>query len=168
MKKAPLSVDASYPTLIHLISSPEGADEGGYEVEYDVQVWQSANNERTWRVQLGVKFKPKGSAVAAHQGEVRYVGIFTVVEEYSTELMYRLIAVDAPSILYSSIRELVALLTGRSATKMVLLPAVSFFGAKVAPLADAAKQVQLAQTAKQSAVAARGKKPSHTRAKAKP
>jgi preprotein translocase subunit SecB len=133
MKNAPLSLDQSYPTLINVVSDPEGSCNGGYDVECDIQVAQSANNERRWRVQLGVTFKAKGAAVAAHRGEVTYVGIFTVVDEFPLEKMYRLIGVDAPSILYSSIRELVALLTGRSSTRTVLLPTVSFIQNVVEP-----------------------------------
>jgi preprotein translocase subunit SecB len=133
MKNAPLSLDVSYPTLIHVVSEPEGSCDGGYDVECDVQIGQSANNERRWRVQLGVKFKAKGATVAAHRGEVTYVGIFTVVDDFPLEKMYRLIGVDAPSILYSSIRELVALLTGRGPTKTVLLPTVSFIENVVVP-----------------------------------
>lgn len=138
MKSAPLSLDLSYPTLIHVVSDPEGSCNAGYDVECDVQVWQSANNERKWRVQLGVKFKAKGATVAAHCGEVTYVGLFTVVEDFPLEKMYRLIGVDAPSILYSSIRELLALLTGRSSNKTVLLPTVSFIENVVVPVSQSA------------------------------
>jgi preprotein translocase subunit SecB len=133
MKNAPLSLDLSFPTLIHVVSAPEGSCNGGYDVQCDLQVGQSTNNERRWRVQLGVKFKAKGATVAAHSGEVTYVGIFTVDDDFPLEKMYRLIGVDAPSILYSSIRELVALLTGRGQTKTVLLPAVSFIENVVVP-----------------------------------
>lgn len=126
MKNAPLSLDVSYPTLIHIVSDPDGARDTGHDVECNAQVWRSQRNERKWRVQLAVKFKPKGSGVAAHRGEITYMGIFTVVEDYPAEKMFRLIGVDAPSILYSSIRELVALLTGRSSTTTVMLPTVSF------------------------------------------
>lgn len=149
MKNAPLSLDQSYPTLINVVSDPEGSCHGGYDVECDIQVAQSANNERRWRVQLGVTFKVKGAAVAAHRGEVTYVGIFTVVDEFPLEKMYRLIGVDAPSILYSSIRELVALLTGRSSTKTVLLPTVSFIqNVVVVPQApDKSEGVASAKTA---------------------
>src|SRR6266496_542622 len=136
MKNAPLSLDASYPTLIHVISDPEGSRDAAYDVECDVQVGRSESNERRWRIQLGVKFKAKETAVAAHRGEVTYVGIFTVADDYPKEKMYRLIGVDAPSILYSSIRELVALLTGRSSKQTVLLPTVSFIENVVLPVAE--------------------------------
>lgn len=136
MKNAAFSLDASYPTLIHVISDPEGSAKTGYDVECEIQVWQSADNARTWRVQLNVKFKPKVATIADHRGEVTYVGIFTAVEECPVEKMYRLIGVDAPSILYSSIRELVALLTGRGSTKTVLLPAVSFIENTLVPSAE--------------------------------
>jgi preprotein translocase subunit SecB len=137
MKDAPFSLDAAYPTLVHVISDPEGSAAAGYEVECDVQVWRSEENQRRWRVQLGVKFKAKDTAVAAHYGEITYVGIFTVIEGYPNEKMNRLIGVNAPSILYSSIRELVALLTGRGSTRMVLLPTVSFIENVVVSLQEA-------------------------------
>lgn len=133
MKSAPLSLDASYPTLIHVVNDPEGSSDASYDVECDIQVAQNATNERRWRVELGVKFKGKGTAAAAHRGEVTYVGIFTVVDECPNEKMYRLIGVDAPSILYSSVRELVALLTGRGSTRIVFLPTVSFIENVVVP-----------------------------------
>src|SRR5438477_2496975 len=114
MKTAPLSLDVSYPTLIHIVSELEGSCDAGYDVACEVQVAQGATQKRRWRVELRVKFNAKGVKHAAFKGEVAYVGIFTVVDDYPEEKMYRLVGVDAPSILYSSIRELVALLTGRS------------------------------------------------------
>lgn len=125
LKPAPLSLDLSYPTLIHVVSDIEGACEG-YDVESDIEVGQSKTQERRWRVQLAIKFSAKGTAVASHKGEVTYVGIFTVDPDYPAEKMPRLVAVNAPSILYSAIRELVALLTGRGPLRTVQLPAVSF------------------------------------------
>src|SRR5205814_4888634 len=148
MKNAPLSLEVSYPTLIHLVSDPEGSCNAGFDVECDIQVGQSASNKRRWRVQLGVKFKAKGAAVAAHRGEVSYVGIFTVVDDFPLEKMYRLIGVDAPSILYSSIRELVALLTGRSSTKTVLLPTVSVIENVVVPPPESTAQSEEVGAAK--------------------
>ena len=150
MKTAPLSLDASYPTLIHVISDPEGSRDAAYDVECDVQVWQGENNKRRWRVRLGVKFKAKGDVVALHRGEVTYLGIFTVAEDYPEEKMYRLIGVDAPSILYSSVRELVALLTGRSSSKTVLLPTVSFIENVVVPAPEPVVQPHPAAAAEES------------------
>ncbi len=91
LKPAPLSLDLSYPTLIHLVSDIEGSCEG-YDVESDIQVAQSKSHERRWRVQLAIKFSAKGTGVAAHTGEVTYVGIFTVDPAYSVEKMPRLVA----------------------------------------------------------------------------
>lgn len=125
LKPAPLSLDLSYPTLIHVVSDIEGTCEG-YDVESDIQVAQSKTQERRWRVELAIKFSARGTAVTAHKGEVTYVGIFTVDPAYPAEKIPRLVAVNAPSILYSAIRELVALLTGRGPLRTVQLPAVSF------------------------------------------
>jgi hypothetical protein len=64
--------------------------------------------------------------------------------------MYRLIGVDAPSILYSSVRELVALLTGRSSSKTVLLPTVSFIENVVVPAPEPVVQPHPAAAAEES------------------
>src|SRR5438874_9068687 len=134
MKSAPLSLDFSYPTRINVVSEPEGACDGGYDVGCDIEVGQNSSNSRRWRIQLKVKFSAKGVKRPAHKGEVTYIGIFTVADDYPAEKMSRLVAVNAPSMLYSSIRELVALLTGRSPLPNVLLPTVSFFENVITPL----------------------------------
>jgi preprotein translocase subunit SecB len=131
--KPPLSLDLSYPTLIHVVSEPEGSCDAGYDVECDLRVGQNTTQERRWRVELRVRFGAKSVKQPAYKCQVTYVGIFTVADDYPKEKMYRLIGVDAPSILYSSIRELVALLTGRGATKTVILPTVSFIENVVVP-----------------------------------
>jgi preprotein translocase subunit SecB len=146
MKNAPLSVDFSYPTLVHLISDPQGASEVKYDVTCEIEVWRGESNPRKWRVQLRVEFKPKAGTNAAHRGEITYVGIFTVADDCPEEKMYRLIGVDAPSILYSSIRELVALLTGRGPTKTVLLPTVSFIENVVVPAPETPSEARSASS----------------------
>ena len=124
-----------------------------------MQVAQGATQKRRWRVELRVKFNAKGVKHAAFKGEVAYVGIFTVVDDYPEEKMYRLVGVDAPSILYSSIRELVALLTGRSSAKTVLLPTVSFIENVVVPQAQSpvATEASDAATSRKAGVVKTGK-----------
>ncbi len=139
LKPAPLALDLSYPTLIHLVSDIEGTCEG-YDVESDIQVAQSKTHERRWRVQLAIAFSAKGTAVPAHKGEITYVGIFTVDPRYPAEKIPKLVAVNAPSILYSAIRELVALLTGRGPLRTVQLPAVSFVENILIPDSEADEQ----------------------------
>jgi preprotein translocase subunit SecB len=140
--KPPLSLDVSYPTLIHVVSDPEGSCEAGCDVSCDLRVAQNATQKRRWRVELCVKFTAKGVKEPAYKGEVTYVGIFTVADDCPEQRMYRLIGVDAPSILYSSVRELAALLTGRSSAKTVLLPTVSFIENVVVPSSESEPQTQ--------------------------
>jgi preprotein translocase subunit SecB len=143
MKSAPLSLDFSYPIRINVVSEPEGACDAGYDVACDIEVGQNATNPRRWRIQLEVKFSAKGVKRPAYKGEVTYVGIFTVAEEYPNDKIPHLVAVTGPSILYSSIRELVALLTGRGPIRpSVLLPTVSFVGNVVAPLSESTAQTE--------------------------
>ena len=134
MRSAPLSLDVSYPTRINLVSEPEGACDAGYDVACDIEVGQNTTHPRRWRILLSVKFSAKGVKRPAHKGEIAYVGIFTVADDYPAEKMSRLVAVNAPTMLYSSIRELVALLTGRTPLRTVLLPTVSFIENAITPL----------------------------------
>jgi preprotein translocase subunit SecB len=167
--KPPLSLELSYPTLIHVVSEPEGSCDAGYDVEYDLRVGQNTTQERRWRVELRVTFGAKGVKRPAYKGEATYVGIFTVADDYPKEKMYRLIGVDAPSILYSSIRELVALLTGRGATKTVLLPTVSFIENVVVPpdqLPAAAKPTEAAAPTRTPGAKMEKRQPTAPRTKA--
>ena len=143
MKAAPLSLDLVYPKLIHLVSELEGSSDAGYDVQCDLQFAQNKEQQRRWRIELGVTFSAKGVKRPAYKGEVRYVGFFTVAGDYPSDKIPHLVAVTGPSILYSSIRELVALLTGRSPLRpSVLLPTVSFLGNVVTTLSESTAQTQ--------------------------
>lgn len=149
--KAPLWLEVSYPTLIHVVSELEGSSDAGYDIQCDVQFGQNKEQERRWRIELGVKFSAKGVKRPAHKGEVRYVGIFTVAADYPGDKIPHLVAVTGPSILYSSIRELVALLTGRNPLRRaVLLPTLSFIGSVVRPASESAAQTQRTAVAEES------------------
>jgi preprotein translocase subunit SecB len=164
MKTTPLSLQISYPTLIHITSDPQGVRDAGYDVECDVNVWQNKSNDRRWRVQVSVKFKGKGATTPAHQGEVTYVGIFSVADDCPSEKMYRLIGVEAVSILYSSIRELVAVLTGRGGTRIVHLPVVSFVEGGIVPQEKRGARLRSAHG---KAAAARLRVPGKTKGRAR-
>ena len=143
MKAAPLSLDLAYPTLIHLVTELEGSCDAGYDVQCDLQFAQNKEQQRRWRIELGVTFSAKGVKRPAYKGEVRYVGFFTVAADYPDNKIPHLVAVTGPSILYSSIRELVALLTGRSPVRpSVLLPTISFLGNVVRPLSESTAQTE--------------------------
>lgn len=126
MKTSPLRLEASFPAKISLENRIDGDPEAEITPECAPEFLQNKDNPRLWQVRLNIKFAGKPGTRALHEGEIEFVGLFTVTDEVPEEQMARLIAVTCPSILYSSAREVVALLTGRGPYKAFLLPAVSF------------------------------------------
>src|SRR5437899_3295606 len=98
MKAAPLSLDLAYPTLIHLVTELEGSCDAGYDVQCDLQFAQNKEQQRRWRIELGVTFSAKGVKRPAYKGEVRYVGFFTVAADYPDNKITHFVAVTGSSI----------------------------------------------------------------------
>lgn len=126
MKTAPLRLEASFPAKVSLENHIDGHPEVEITPDCTPQFLQNKDNPRLWQVRLNIKFGGKPGTRALHEGEIEFVGLFTVIDEVPEEKMAHLVAVTCPSILYSSAREVVALLTGRGPYKAFLLPAVSF------------------------------------------
>jgi preprotein translocase subunit SecB len=84
-------------------------------------------NHSHWIVELSVTFKAHGEQAAAYEGEVQAMGTFVFTDASIEEgKIHKIIAVNAPSILYSSIRQYVAMLTAQSTNGKMILPSVSF------------------------------------------
>jgi preprotein translocase subunit SecB len=121
----PISLDLSFPRKIVVETNVDGS---GTEIaaRCDLDFGQNKENHRQWQVVLTVHFEGKDGAPGPCQGCVEYVGLFTVRPDYPADKMPKLVAITCPSMLYSAIRELVALLTGRGPHRSVTLPTVSF------------------------------------------
>jgi preprotein translocase subunit SecB len=126
MKPTPLRLKLAYPQKLELAIDVDASPEAEYEVSSQLDIARNTSDPREWRVCLEVKFGGKAAAPTPHRGRVQYVGFFGVDESVPEERMARVIAITAPSIVYSSIRELLALLTGRGPMPCLLLPVVTF------------------------------------------
>lgn len=126
MKPSPLRLETSFPAKVSIKNHIDGDSEAEILPECAPEFLQNKANPRLWQVKLNVKFAGKPGTRALHEGEIEFVGLFTVTDEVPVESMARLVAVTCPSILYSSAREVVALITGRGPYKAFLLPTVSF------------------------------------------
>jgi len=126
MIAAPLNLDLSFPRKIELTANLEGGEHvRELTTRCELNFGQNKDNARQWQTVLTVHFEGKGGA-GPYKGCVEYVGLFTVSADYPEEKMARLVAITCPSMLYSSARELVALLTGRGPHRALMLPSVSF------------------------------------------
>ena len=80
-----------------------------------------------WRADLSIVVRPADEKQPLpYEIEASISGIFRVVAQMEADAARRLAYVNGMSILYSSIRETVLLLTGRSAGGPYVLPALSF------------------------------------------
>jgi preprotein translocase subunit SecB len=80
-----------------------------------------------WTVQITAKFGSGNDQPIGYEGEIEMMGRFRVIAKNLKEEEHRkLVAVNALSILYSSARETVAMLTSHGQFGKMLLPSVSF------------------------------------------
>jgi preprotein translocase subunit SecB len=86
-----------------------------------------------WIVELRVAFRSADEQKAAYEGSVEMTGQFTISGDFSEERQMQVVAVNAPSILYSSVREFVAMLTAHGPHGKFILPSVSFVDMKLQP-----------------------------------
>ena len=137
MKPSPLLLDDLFLGEISITPSDGAIPMPPYQMQVKAEPWFGRNesDHSKWLVRLKVEFGCEdASKPVAYEGHVEFHGHFSVADkEMSEDKMRNLIAVNCPSIMYSSIREVVALLTGRAKHGKLLLPSVSFIDLKVEP-----------------------------------
>lgn len=86
-----------------------------------------SGDKDTWRFELSVDSDDITSeSEFPFTFGITIVGLFQVDENYPAEKADLLAEVNAPSVLYSSAREILINLTGRSSFSPILLPSISF------------------------------------------
>jgi preprotein translocase subunit SecB len=88
---------------------------------------RNAENPLKWHVKLSVDFRAAEQKPVSYEGHINCEGYFTVTDAALSEQKQRkLVAVNAATILYSTVREVVATITARARNGKFLLPSVSF------------------------------------------
>ena len=134
MQPAQLSIENLFFTKIHLDAFPSVERQTEWKVDSQLEVLRHKEDSRRWVVDLTVSLK--GDAPdAPYSGEFRVIGAFAVASGVSEEVMTKLVNVNGPTMLYSAVREMVAMLTGRAPHGPILLPSVSFVdrGQRITP-----------------------------------
>lgn len=132
MKTSPLQLDDAFIGDVVITPSETGSNVG--DSAHDIVVVDATpayarhnENPLKWSVKLSVEFKSAETKSAPYEGRVQCEGYFTVVNsEQPEDRQRKLVAVNAPTILYSMAREMVASITGRGRHGKFLLPSVSF------------------------------------------
>lgn len=79
-----------------------------------------------WIVSLAIELAPKPQDNMPYELEIQMIGFFTVDACHSAELAKELVVVNGSSILFSSAREFLRVLTSSGPYPAIVLPSVSF------------------------------------------
>jgi preprotein translocase subunit SecB len=91
-----------------------------------VSVERNPENPAQWRFEVSLELPDEPDNKFPYTVATTLVGVFTVNEHYPEEHAERLARVNGPAVLYSSAREIVASITGRSPYPKLLIPSVTF------------------------------------------
>ncbi len=131
---SPLQLEHYFFQRMHCVAEPSITIE-------DIEAWHAAdlsrfelrveagNNpdlERQWQVQVDLRSNPDFPEPAPYDLHFTAIGLFCVDESFDHDDLERLIRVNGASVLYSAMRELVALFTSRAPWGAVKLPTVNF------------------------------------------
>jgi preprotein translocase subunit SecB len=121
-----------------------------------VSALQNPDNPLQWRFELNIELVEPESGDFPYKVETTVVGYFTVSAQLTPDRAERLARVNGPAVLYSSARETIAAITGRSNYKALLIPTVTFVQPERA--VAAAKALPPAKTRAGKAAAKRASK----------
>ncbi len=131
---SPLQLDRYFLKSLHF-ELKAGFDQGRVSVEDMnppnlaigvVSAEQNSENPTQWRFEVSLELPDTPESRFPYTVETTLVGFFTVSEHYPVEHAERLARINGPALLYSSAREIVASVTGRSPYPKLLIPAVTF------------------------------------------
>jgi preprotein translocase subunit SecB len=134
MQISPLQLSALWIGKVVLEPAVQPFVPGG-QITIETNPTFRRNNDdlHQWVVELPVLFRSANEQKAAYEGSVEMTGVFVIGGDFSEEKQMQVIAVNAPSILYSSVREFVAMLTAHGPHGKFVLPSVSFIDQNLLP-----------------------------------
>ncbi len=91
-----------------------------------VSAEQNPDDPLRWRFEVSIELPDSLETEFPYKFVTSVVGYFTVSASYPAEHAERLARVNGPAVLYSSAREVVAAITGRSPYPKMLLPSMTF------------------------------------------
>ena len=99
------------------------------EIKIDVKLncGRNESDKQSWMVGLNISFKAAQPEPISYEGHIEIIGYFTLRDTTMPEERQEdIAAVNGASILYSSARELIVMLTGHGRNGRLILPSVSF------------------------------------------
>jgi len=133
MKTSPLQLEDFFIGNLSLNPTKGSFTKSG-QIKVDVKLDYKRNesDKQSWMVELDISFKAAQPEPISYEGHIEIAGHFTVGDtKIPEEKQANIVAVNGPSILYSSARELIAMLTGHGRNGRLILPSVSFIDHRI-------------------------------------
>jgi len=160
MQLSPLLLERCYFQQIHIDATPEGTPHstvGQFKTETTIAT--AKDQPGKWQVTLTVSLEAQTkSEPSTYSGELQVVGIFCIDQGYPEANREALISANAPAVLFSMARELIANLTARGPYPMVCLPTVTFVDQIPKPQLSVDKSLPAPGNTKTASAAKNGKK----------
>jgi preprotein translocase subunit SecB len=131
MKISPLRLKGYWLTEVSIRTNPSYNIEGELANSPDVQLKGEVtrarrdDDAREWKVDLRISLS-EAEKPLPYQVTIGATGIFEVLPGFPDDVLERLVAVNAPAVLFGSMREIVAQITSRGPYDQLILPSVTF------------------------------------------
>jgi preprotein translocase subunit SecB len=130
MTSVPLLLENHFFTKVVVEANPayepEKNEEQPFGIQTEVQVGQHKDDPRRWRVILNLRTESTAEKEQPYKIDLECAGFFKVDHEVEEKRMPFLVRANGASILYSSAREFLLLVTGRGPWDPVYLPTTNF------------------------------------------
>jgi preprotein translocase subunit SecB len=139
MAQPPLLLEESYFDIVSLEAVPDYVPDAEgqprrHGVEMQLGLATVDDNPDVWRVSLDIAHKAVEEETPRYRFRLRAIGYFRyVADEIPEAEVAQLIATNGASILYSSAREYLLMLTSRTPWGQLSLPTMSFADAVLTP-----------------------------------
>jgi preprotein translocase subunit SecB len=122
---SPLQLKQIYFTSIRL-DQQEGSVDAPIRVRTKIEGAEDKANARILNIRLNVTVDGDPETPLAYTGDFTVVGQFEVAESYDVTRHIDVMRVNAVSLLYGTVREMIMTLSARSAPGLLCLPTLSF------------------------------------------
>lgn len=126
-KNIPLQLETHFFTKVIVEADPRYNPEkkgDQFNITTEIKVGQNKKDPRLWRIILGLQTQPKANI--PYRIKLECVGLFKVGPDIEDNMMGPLVRANGTSILYSSAREFLLLITGRGPWPSFYLPTTNF------------------------------------------
>ena len=113
-------------TSIHLDTNENGSVDAPILISTNIEGGEDKTNPYLLSVKLTVILESDTEHPCAYTGKVEIIGQFEVAKDFDITKRLDVMRVNAVSLLYGAVREMVMTITARSANGMLCIPTLSF------------------------------------------